>query len=84
MRRVSLCKVFVHDQDEALDFYTNKLGFEVAEDNKLGLTAGCSSAYPTTRSSGSIWTSLRPRNRKRSSAARLRTCRCSASRPMTV
>jgi catechol 2,3-dioxygenase-like lactoylglutathione lyase family enzyme len=36
MKRVTLCKVFVHDQDEALDFYTEKLGFEVAEDNKLG------------------------------------------------
>jgi lactoylglutathione lyase len=36
MKRVTLFKVFVHDQDEALDFYTKKLGFEVAEDNKLG------------------------------------------------
>jgi catechol 2,3-dioxygenase-like lactoylglutathione lyase family enzyme len=36
MKRVSLCKVFVHDQDEALEFYNRKLGFEVAEDNKLG------------------------------------------------
>ena len=36
MNRVTLCKVFVDDQDEALDFYTKKLGFEVAEDNKLG------------------------------------------------
>ena len=36
MNRVTLCKVFVRDQDDALDFYTRKLGFEVAEDNKLG------------------------------------------------
>ena len=36
MNRVTLCKVFVHDQDEALDFYTKKLRFEVAEDHKLG------------------------------------------------
>jgi catechol 2,3-dioxygenase-like lactoylglutathione lyase family enzyme len=36
MNRVTLCKVFVHDQDEALDFYTKKLGFEVAADDKLG------------------------------------------------
>lgn len=36
MRRVTLCKVFVRDQDEALDFYTKKLGFEIAEDSKLG------------------------------------------------
>jgi catechol 2,3-dioxygenase-like lactoylglutathione lyase family enzyme len=36
MKRVTLCKVFVHDLDEALDFYTEKLGFEIAEDNKFG------------------------------------------------
>jgi catechol 2,3-dioxygenase-like lactoylglutathione lyase family enzyme len=36
MRRVTLCKLFVRDQDEALDFYTKKLGFEIAEDNDLG------------------------------------------------
>ena len=36
MKRVTLCKLFVHDQDEALDFYTNKLGFEVAEDREVG------------------------------------------------
>jgi len=30
-----LVKLFVDDQDEALDFYTNKLGFEVVEDGKL-------------------------------------------------
>jgi catechol 2,3-dioxygenase-like lactoylglutathione lyase family enzyme len=36
MKRVTLVKVFVNDQDEALEFYTNKLGFEVAEDSKLG------------------------------------------------
>ena len=36
MKRVTLAKVFVHDQDDALDFYTKKLGFEAAEDNTLG------------------------------------------------
>src|SRR5215475_7394924 len=36
MKRVTLAKVFVHDQDAALGFYRNKLGFEVAEDNTLG------------------------------------------------
>jgi hypothetical protein len=29
MKRVSLCKVFVYDQDEALEFYGKNLGFEV-------------------------------------------------------
>lgn len=30
--RVSNCQLWVHDQDEALAFYTEKLGFEVHED----------------------------------------------------
>jgi catechol 2,3-dioxygenase-like lactoylglutathione lyase family enzyme len=36
MKRVTLVKLFVGNQDEALEFYTGKLGFEVAEDSKLG------------------------------------------------
>jgi catechol 2,3-dioxygenase-like lactoylglutathione lyase family enzyme len=36
MKRVTLTEVFVHDQQEALDFYVEKLGFEVAEDKPLG------------------------------------------------
>jgi catechol 2,3-dioxygenase-like lactoylglutathione lyase family enzyme len=36
MKRVTLVKLFVSNQDEALEFYTKKLGFEVAEDTKLG------------------------------------------------
>jgi len=36
MKRVILAKLFVNNQDEALEFYTKKLGFEVAEDNKMG------------------------------------------------
>jgi uncharacterized glyoxalase superfamily protein PhnB len=34
--RVSVATVLVLDQDEALDFYVNKLGFEVARDLKQG------------------------------------------------
>jgi len=36
MKRVTLVKLLVSDQDEALEFYTAKLGFEVAEDSNLG------------------------------------------------
>jgi catechol 2,3-dioxygenase-like lactoylglutathione lyase family enzyme len=32
MYRIGNAQVWVHDQDEALDFYTNKLGMEVRED----------------------------------------------------
>jgi catechol 2,3-dioxygenase-like lactoylglutathione lyase family enzyme len=36
MKRVTLVKLLVNNQDEALEFYTKKLGFEVVEDNKVG------------------------------------------------
>jgi catechol 2,3-dioxygenase-like lactoylglutathione lyase family enzyme len=36
MKRVTLVKLLVGSQDEALEFYTKKLGFEVAEDSKMG------------------------------------------------
>ena len=32
MIRISVAHLWVHDQDEALDFYTNTLGMEVRED----------------------------------------------------
>jgi hypothetical protein len=36
MKRVTVVKLFVNNQVEALEFYTSKLGFVVAEDRKLG------------------------------------------------
>ena len=36
MTAIGVLGVYVHDQDEALDFYTNKLGFEVHTDAKNG------------------------------------------------
>jgi catechol 2,3-dioxygenase-like lactoylglutathione lyase family enzyme len=36
MKRVTLVKLFVSNHDEALEFYTKKLGFEVAEDSTMG------------------------------------------------
>lgn len=36
MMRLTVFKLFVHDQDEARRFYTEKLGFVVAEDKRLG------------------------------------------------
>ena len=35
LNRVSHVNVWVHDQDEAFDFYTRKLGFELREDVTL-------------------------------------------------
>jgi catechol 2,3-dioxygenase-like lactoylglutathione lyase family enzyme len=35
MMRIANAQVWVHDQDEALDFYTNKLGMEVRSDVTL-------------------------------------------------
>jgi catechol 2,3-dioxygenase-like lactoylglutathione lyase family enzyme len=36
MKRLSLLTVFVKDQDAAIDFYVNKLGFVLAEDVPMG------------------------------------------------
>ena len=36
MKRVTLIKLFVNNHDKALEFYTKKLGFEVAEDTRMG------------------------------------------------
>jgi catechol 2,3-dioxygenase-like lactoylglutathione lyase family enzyme len=36
MKKITLFKLYVKDQDEALRFYVDKLGFSVAEDNRLG------------------------------------------------
>jgi catechol 2,3-dioxygenase-like lactoylglutathione lyase family enzyme len=36
MKRVTLVKLLVSNHDEALEFYTSKLGFEVAEDSTMG------------------------------------------------
>jgi catechol 2,3-dioxygenase-like lactoylglutathione lyase family enzyme len=36
MKRVTLVKLLVSSQDEALEFYTKRLGFEVAEDSTMG------------------------------------------------
>ena|SRR5579862_7948992 len=36
MKRIPLFKLFTTNQDEALTFYKEKLGFEIAEDRKSG------------------------------------------------
>ncbi|PWJ53278.1 Catechol 2,3-dioxygenase [Quadrisphaera granulorum] len=36
MPSIPLFKVLVHDLDEAVDFYTGKLGMDVIEDERLG------------------------------------------------
>src|SRR5690348_8287765 len=36
MRMVRIVSVLVLDQDEAIEFYTNKLGFELLEDKTFG------------------------------------------------
>src|SRR5215475_14468539 len=36
MKRVTLVKLFVNNHDEAIEFYTKKIGFEIAEDTTLG------------------------------------------------
>ena len=36
MKRIPLFKLLTRDQDEALTFYVDKLGFAISEDNRLG------------------------------------------------
>ena len=36
MNKITVFKLFVSDQDDALRFYVEQLGFDVAEDKKLG------------------------------------------------
>jgi len=36
IKQIKLAGVFVNDADKAYDFYVNKLGFEVKEDQKMG------------------------------------------------
>jgi catechol 2,3-dioxygenase-like lactoylglutathione lyase family enzyme len=36
MKKITLFKLFTADQDEAVRFYVDKLGFKLAEDKKLG------------------------------------------------
>jgi catechol 2,3-dioxygenase-like lactoylglutathione lyase family enzyme len=36
VKRVTLVKLLVNNQDEALEFYAKKLGFEIAEDSTVG------------------------------------------------
>jgi predicted enzyme related to lactoylglutathione lyase len=36
MKRVTLVKLLADDMDQALEFYTTRLGFEVAEDERMG------------------------------------------------
>lgn len=36
IQRLSATTIFVNDQDEAQDFYCNKLGFEVRTDQRMG------------------------------------------------
>ena len=37
---IGVVGLYVHDQDEALDFYVGKLGFEVHTDHATGTIAG--------------------------------------------
>ena len=46
MNTVKIISVLVLDQDEAIDFYTNKLGFELVEDRSFGESRWVTVALP--------------------------------------
>ena len=55
--RVANAQLWVHDQEEALDFWTNKVGFEVRADISMpegsATSAGSRSERPVRRTSRS-------------------------------
>lgn len=46
MLSIPLFKVFVHDLDDAIEFYVGRLGMEVREDNRLGEYRWVMVGYP--------------------------------------
>ena len=79
MQRVTLVKLFVND--EALDFYTNKLGFEVVEDSKLEDHRWLLVRLPDNKEFRINLDAATTMSRRHLSAGRPLTCRCSASKP---
>jgi len=49
MHRVKIITVLVLDQDAAVEFYTNRLGFEVLEDKPFGQNRWVTIALPNQR-----------------------------------
>jgi catechol 2,3-dioxygenase-like lactoylglutathione lyase family enzyme len=84
MKRVTLVKLLVNDQDQALEFYTKKLGFEVAEDSRLATTDGSLVRLPDNDEFCIDLDVATTRTRRRSSAVRPPTHRYSASKPTTA
>jgi catechol 2,3-dioxygenase-like lactoylglutathione lyase family enzyme len=52
MMRLAVFTLFVNDQDEALRFYVDRLGFVVAEDNRMGDFRWLLISAPGTRDVG--------------------------------
>ena len=46
LNSISISQIYVLDQDQALDFYVGKLGFEVATDQDLGFMRWLTVAVP--------------------------------------
>ena len=49
MDRITIITILVLDQDAAIDFYTNKLGFELVEDKSFGEVRWVTIALPNQR-----------------------------------
>jgi catechol 2,3-dioxygenase-like lactoylglutathione lyase family enzyme len=84
MNKVTVFKLYVSDQEGAKRFYVDQLGFEVAEDRKLGDYLGCSFGPPTTGRSPSILRSPRRINKRPWSVAKGQGNRFSRSAPTIV
>jgi catechol 2,3-dioxygenase-like lactoylglutathione lyase family enzyme len=81
MKRVTLVKLLVNEQDEALEFYTKKLGFEVAEDHRTGDYRWLLVRLPDNEE---FCINLDVARTAEQKATKPQMRRCSASRPTTA
>ena len=70
LNHINISGVFVLDQDEALDFYVNKLGLEVSNDVDLGFMRWLTVRVPGIRTGRSCWRSQARRAWTRTPAIR--------------
>jgi predicted enzyme related to lactoylglutathione lyase len=72
LNSINISHVFVADQDQALDFYVNKLGLEVEDDQDLGFMRWLTVRVPGDRSRYILLEKPGPPSMDESAAAQMR------------
>ncbi len=57
LNNIAITQIYVPDQDQALDFYVGKLGFEVQADMNFGPMRWLTVNVPGSRTGRSCWRS---------------------------